>query len=309
MLRDGAWYWWDVAPQSVWYPLGFPLQLTTNSPEVLRAAGQSWGESEQAFDAQPLCLRVTVSPGEKAAGPAFHIDGHLLTIVGDRENYAIADLNGLSACCRVTAGTVADAAWFRWFFLDALILSLLAQKHTVPVHAGCVAREKSGVLLFGSSGAGKSTLAWACARAGWRLVGDDAAWLLPGAEPAMAIGRPQQVRLRPDAPRHFPELAGLAAKARPNGKMSIELRLCEFPDIRTAPRTEIERVVLLERGAGVGLIPIARETALQAMLRDCVPYREEVHARHKATVSKLADVPAFRLQYRSLDEALELLRC
>ena len=298
-----------MAPQGVWFPLGFPLQLTTNSAETVCAIEQSWGDGKQAFDARPLRLQVTVSAGGKSSEPAFHIDGHWLAIIADRENYAVADLEGLSAWCRVTSGTVADGAWFRWFFLDALILSLLAQKHTVPVHAGCVARAGSGVLLFGSSGAGKSTLAWACARAGWSLVGDDAAWLLPKTEPAIAIGRPQQVRLRPDAPRHFPELAGLEAKARPNGKMSIELRTREFPQVLTAGRTDIERVLFLERGEGAEMVPVARETAFEAMLRDCVPYRAEVHARHKETVSQLAKLPAFRLQYQSLDEALELLRC
>jgi len=295
---------------SVCHPLGFRVNLTTNSPEVVRAAGESWGAGGAGFESQPLQLRVLVSPGGKAAEPAFHVESHLLSIVSDRENYAVADLRALSGWCRVTSATVADSAWFRWFFLDALILSLLAQKHTVPVHAGCVARDGCGVLLFGSSGAGKSTLAWACARAGWSLVGDDASWLLPEANDPIAVGRPQQVRLRPDAPRHFPELAGMAAHARPNGKMSIELRTRDFPLVRTESRARVGRVVFLDRGhAAPGLIPVPREAALEGMLRDCVPYRDEVHARHVATVRRFADVPAFRLRYGSLGEALELLRC
>jgi len=299
----------NVHTRTVCYPLGFPVRLTTNSVEVVRAAEESWGGSGPLSEAEALRLRVIVGAGARAAEPAFHIERHLLSIVGDRENYAVADLRGLFGWCRVTASTVADGPWFRWFFLDALILSLLAQRHTVPVHAGCVSREGSGVLLFGASGAGKSTLSWACARAGWSLVGDDAAWLLPNAHCPTAVGRPQQVRLRPDAPRHFPELAGMEAHARPNGKMSIEIRTRDFPRIRTERQTAVERVVFLDRGDGTpALTAVAREAALETMLRDCVPYRDEVHVRHAATVSRLADLPTFRLQYRSLDEALELLR-
>ena len=300
----------DVHLRAVCYPLGFPVNLTTNSPDVLRAAEESWGSGGMEFEARPLRIRVMVGAGPKAADPVFHIEGHLFSIVSGRENYAVADLNALFAWCRVTAATVTDSAWFRWFFLDALILSLLAQRHTVPVHAGCVAREGSGVLLLGPSGAGKSTLSWACAREGWSFVGDDAAWLLPESEQPVAVGRPRQVRLRPDATRHFPELASMAAHARPNGKMSIEIRTRDFPGVRTASHAQVERVVFLERrDSSPGLIAMPKEDALEGVLRDCVPYRDEVHARHIATVRKLAALPAFRLQYRSLDEALELLRC
>jgi hypothetical protein len=289
------------------YPLGFRVTLLTDSRDVVRAAEESWGRSRQEFDGPPLELRVTVSPGgSQAADPAFHIDGHLLSIVSDRDNHAVADLDRLQASCHVTSTAVADRAWFRWFFLDALILSLLAQKHTVPVHAGCVARAGSGVLLFGASGAGKSTLAWACARAGWNLVSDDAAWLLPAS--AVAIGRPQQVRLRPDAPRHFPELAGLQPHTRPNGKLSIEIRTHDFPAVRTASHAPVERIVFLDRrDAAPAMDAVPPETALAEMLRDCVPYRYEVHARHAETVRRLSHLPAYRMRYRSSDEAVGLL--
>jgi hypothetical protein len=286
------------------YPLGFRVNLTTNSREVERAAEESWGSSRHEFEGKPLDLRITVTEnGERATDPSYRIERHLLSIVSDRANYAVADLERLVACCYVTSRTVADRPFFRWFFLDALILSLLAQKHTVPVHAGCVARRGAGVLLFGASGAGKSTLAWACARAGWSLVGDDAAWLLP--ETAVAIGRPQQVRLRPDAPRHFPELAGLATQARPNGKLAIEIKPADFPGIRTATHAPVSRVVFLDRrDQSPGLVAVPQEAALDAMLRDCVPYRDEVHARHVATVAKLSHVPAHRLHYRTVDALL-----
>jgi len=290
------------------YPLGFPVDLITNSTAVIDSAEDSWGSVEQQFEGRPLELRVDVGPGPKGREPSFRIERHLLSIVSDRSNYALADLDELFACCVVTEETVADRAWFRWFYLDAILLSMLAQRHTVPVHAGCVAGAGGGVLLFGSSGAGKSTLTWACARAGWTLVSDDAAWLLPGASQPTAVGRPQQVRLRPDAPRHFPELEGKQGQARPNGKVAIELRPREFPSIRTASRTAVNGVVFLDRGEGSAeLAPMERDEALAKMLRDCVPYRDEVHARHAVTVARLADLPAWRMRYSGLDEGIALV--
>ena len=50
--------------QSVYYPLGFPLQLATNSADVNTAARELWGRYPQAFDQPPLQVRVLVEPGE-----------------------------------------------------------------------------------------------------------------------------------------------------------------------------------------------------------------------------------------------------
>ena len=84
------------------------------------------------------------------------------------------------------------------------------------------------ICLTGVSGSGKSSLAFACARAGWTFVSDDATWL-PIDEPAIAVGRPRHARFREDAPRLFPELARYAAEQRPNGKITIEAPLADFP--------------------------------------------------------------------------------
>ena len=49
--------------ESVYYPLGFPLQLATNYAEINMAAEESWGRYPQAFETTPLRLRVAVEPG------------------------------------------------------------------------------------------------------------------------------------------------------------------------------------------------------------------------------------------------------
>src|SRR5215813_9340231 len=42
------------------YPLGFPLEITTNSPEVIAAADESWQYFSRAFSHCPVQLRVGV---------------------------------------------------------------------------------------------------------------------------------------------------------------------------------------------------------------------------------------------------------
>src|SRR6266576_4577256 len=72
---------------SVYYPLGFPLQLATNSVEVNMAARELWGRYPQAFDQPPLQLRVLVEAGDThPAVPFYRGQQHLMTITADAQN-------------------------------------------------------------------------------------------------------------------------------------------------------------------------------------------------------------------------------
>jgi len=300
----------DLPLTGRYYPAGFPLELTTNSLGVLQAAEESWGQWPSEHARRPIRLRVIASPaGARAGAPSFHRYDHLLCVVSDSDNFAVADLNSLEACLFVSAQTAADRAWMRWFFLDALAYILLAQRYTVPVHAACVARQQAGVLLCGRSGAGKSTLSFACARAGWTFLSDDGTWLLPESGDSTAIGRPFLARFRTDAPRWFPELDGFPQSVRPDGKVSLEIPLEQVPDIRTARNCRVSSVVLLDRRPGwqAQVQEIPPSEAIEFMLEEIRSYGAEVDRRSRQTVRKLAHVPAYRLQYDGLDRAVELL--
>jgi hypothetical protein len=244
-----------------------------------------------------------------AKEPSFRRYGHLMCVVSDSANFAVADLNSLAACLFVSARTAADRAWMRWFFLDALAYILLAQRYTVPVHAACVARHETGVLLCGRSGAGKSTLSFACARAGWTFLSDDGTWLLPDREDSAAIGRPFRARFRTDASQWFPELKGFPQSVRPDGKVSIEVALEQFPKIRTARNCRVGSVVVLDRQtrskAQLQTIPPAE--VVDFMSEEIRSYGEKVDRRSEKTLRNLVHVPAYRLQYDGLDRAVELL--
>jgi len=302
----------ELSHSATYYPAGFPVTVSSNSLDVQEAARESWGDDLPAFDRAPLELRIVVrKDGPLAPEPSFRSQGHLLSIVSCPDNFAVLDLRALFAYAFVSARTAADHAWFRWFFLDPMALILLTQRHVAPVHAAYVVCSGSGILLCGPSGAGKSTLAYACARAGWTYVSDDCTWLLPEVEHPHAIGAPHRVRLRHDAPALFPELAGSIARARPNGKIAIEVRTAELPGILTAPRSAVNALVFLRRAVNATprLETLPSSALWEELVRDgaYASYGEETDRRLERERRKLLRVPGFRLHYRDWEDALELL--
>jgi hypothetical protein len=300
----------DLPLSATYHPLGFRLSIATNSRDVLEAAAESWGHYGPEFECQPLELRIMVQPeGDLAPEPSFRSQRHCFSIVSDRDNFASYDSQSMCGYCFVSARTAADHAWFRFYYLETMVYMLLAQRYVVPLHAACVARNGSGVLLCGVSGVGKSTLAYACARAGWTYVADDSIVLLPDADDRTAIGKPHQARFRDDAPGLFPELAGYVPRLRPNGKLSIEVPMSAFPRIHTASRCRIGCVVFLDRrhGSPARAEAMPPSEVVETLVRDMPSYGDEVRAMVEKAVRRLQQVPAYRMRYEALDEAVELL--
>ena len=291
-----------------YYPFGFRLDLASNSREVLDAADENWGTYEPEYDDPPLTVRMLVQPGSQLSPqPVHRMQGHLYSVVASRENYAVVDLDALFAYAWVTERTIADHSWFRWFYLDAMAGTMLAQRHVVPMHSACVERNGIGVLLWGPSGMGKSTLAYACARAGWTFIADDATILPQNRCDCVVTGKPHQARFREDAPRLFPEFDGYATRARPTGKLSIEVPMKALPGIRSAVRSEVKRMVFLDRGKAAGLERIGVESALEQMMQDSRSYGEETQARHEKALRRLLHAPMYRLCYERSQDAIEAL--
>jgi len=300
----------DLPLYGAYYPLGYRAEVKTNSPEVLEAAMESWSSYGPQFECEPVSLRIVVEgEGEHAEAPSFRQQGHLLSIVSDRTNFLVGDLTTLSGCGFITRATARDHAWLRWFFLDSMVQIYLEQRYFAAVHAACVANHETGVLLCGTAGTGKSTLAYACARAGWTYLSDESVHLLLDAEAGAALGKPHQVRFRADAKLLFPELDPYPATMRPNGKVSLEVPMCQLPQIQTALRCQIGCVVFLDRlpRHTARAEAVSEAEAAKALLRDKAFYGEQLWVRHEATVRRLTGVPAYRMEYDQLGPAVELL--
>jgi hypothetical protein len=294
-----------------YYPAGFRLNIATNSRDVLDAAEESWGLYRQEFECEPLEFRVVVQPpGDLAPQPTFRMQRHLSSVVSDAHNYAICDTQAWFVSIWTSEKTAADHTWLRWFYLESLAYLLLAQRYVVPVHAACVAWDGAGILLCGESGAGKSTLSFACARAGWIYLSDDCTWLLAESKDRIAIGKPHQIRFRDDGPRFFPELEGFATSARPNGKLTIEVPMAAFPQIRTVSRCPIGGLVFLDRRSGghPRRESIPSGEAMDRLLCDLPTYGPEVDVMHERAVRSLQGLPAWLLHYESLEDGIGLLQ-
>jgi hypothetical protein len=233
-------------------------------------------------------------------------------MVGDAANFAVCDYTQSFGYGWITPAVVERRAWFRWYFLEALVYTLLAQLHVTPVHAACVSRHGNGVLLCGVSGAGKSTLAYACARSGWTYVADDATMLVRRAGGRQVVGKPHHIRFRETAGVLFQELGGRLASWGLNGKPTIEIPTAELPGIQTALTCEVSRVVFLNRDGrrDAQLVPIDGPDALQRLVRGLGLYDRPVYEDQLRTLENLIEVPSFELRYGDLDAAvreLELL--
>ena len=292
------------------HPLGFSLHLATNSRDVIQAAQEAWNAYGPAYARQPLEIRMIVQAEGALADepPVFRSQGNLFSVVYDRHNFGVCESTSLEGYCFISRKTASDHVRLRLHFLEAMTYMLLAQRHAVPLHAAAVARGGAGFLLCGPSGAGKSSLAYACARAGWTFVSDDATWLPAHAGGRTAVGRPRHARFREDAPRLFPELARYAAGQRPNGKITIEAPIADFPTLRTGVHCTADHLILLDRRpCAPRLIPLSTAEVIAGLLADMPAYGERVRELYERTLGRLTGASAWRLEYETLEQGLKLL--
>jgi hypothetical protein len=292
------------------YPLGYPVEITANSDAVLLAARESWAESRQAFFEKPVQIRaLAVADGITGlpANPSYRIEHHLMSVVADAANHAVADLTTGFAWCVFGESALQDRRWLRYYFLDAIAYTILDSVFFTPVHAACVAWNDRGVLLCGDSEVGKSSLSYACARQGWTFVSDDASHLIHGGD-RIAIGNPHQLRLREPAHDLFPELRSWLATLRANGKMTIEVHTRNLAGIQTAPQARIHRIVFLNRRPGpIESRPFHRDEALRRMQQVLAIKHGPIVDSYMRDLSHLLDAGIVELSYQDLGAAVREL--
>ena len=171
----------------------------------------------------------------------------------------------------------------------------LRQKGRYLVHAaGVVDPWGRAWLLSGDSGAGKSTLAYALARAGWSVLGDDGVLIevVGGNVVAHPWKDPLNVSrtLAPD----FPELQQHAPRARlgdPRQRVPMALPL--------GRSAAVAAVIMLERGETHAVESIGPLEALAVLIRQSPAVMiDDDHARaHLQTLTRAAALLCFRVQH------------
>jgi hypothetical protein len=301
----------ELPLRATFYPWGFPAEIQTNSGLVLSQYEELWGKFVPQHDTPPLACNVQLVASDAAEcppEPTYRFMPPLMMCVADADNYGIVDLDSCHTNITVSSVALKHHLYAKYYLLGTPV-SCIATRFTTPVHAACVVLGGRGVLLCGDSGAGKSTLSYACARAGFTYVSDDASFLLNEGKERLVTGNCHQVRFRPSAAELFPEIEGLEITPRAAGKPSIELPTASLRHIAGAQTAHIDFIVFLNRRAGglPQLVPYSRQIAGRYMHQ--VPYgpKESLAAQHRA-IENLLRVEIFELRYSNLDWAVARLQ-
>lgn len=164
------------------------------------------------------------------------------------------------------------------------------------LHAsGVVAADDRAWLLTGESGCGKSTLAYALARKGWPVLGDDGVVLERNQQHAIAHGWREPLRVSIELRACFPELH--QREAFVNWR---DLRHRVDVEATFVRRAEIGGIIVLERGSADELSPLAPTAALAALVRQStfLLVTDDHAPAHLAMLTELVQsVPCFLLRH------------
>ncbi len=299
--------------RTIFFPLGFPVEVASNSPEIMEAARQSWGRFQFRFPFPPLHLRMGVNGdgvvNEVPPAPVYRLQWNILSNIADGENFTVTDLERGRSSGWVTRATLESPMYLRYFFLEAAALSMVSVLRAAPVHAACVALQNHGVLLCGDSGAGKSSLAFACARSGWTYISDDSTYVPLNRSDRLVVGNSHQIRFRPSGASIFPEIEGRRITPRAAGKPSIEIPITEFPGIVAADSCEIHSIVRLNRreGRNPELVRVPSGSFATAFHRDLIP-SVDMRSTQERTIRRLVEADTYELRYTDLDWAVDRLQ-
>ena len=300
--------------RSVFYPLGFAVEILTNDSAVLQAASAAWSHLQPRRMTATLQIKIAVhgtSSTPTPPAPQPWMQGALLGLVADEDNHAFLNLALGTTFARVSRAAVSNALYFRYHFLESLALVLISSMYAPALHAACVSRYGRGLLLCGRSGAGKSTLSYACARAGFTYTSDDSSYLILdslGGPAARIAGDSRKFRFRPETRELFPELRQRELTPRLEGKPSIVVPASDLSGLITADETAIHDILLLKRApiATATLVPIATTEALATLEESLYPVGE-IRTQHIAAVRRLSSLNAFEFHYSGLDDAVRIL--
>jgi len=297
--------------QETFYPLGFPVNLSTNSSQVFEVAAECWSGSQKLFAVEPIELQIGVSEGTSSicpGPPVCRMKGHLACNIADAENFTISDYDQGFSFVWVTRAAMEHPGYFHFFFLTSTVMGQIANRYAWGIHAACVELQGAGVLLCGDSGAGKTTLSYACARAGWTYITDDGSYLVDGREDRLIAGDSSRVRFRSASESIFPELRGMPVLQRAEvGKPSIELATDSSRRLLKATAARVRHIVFLKRGLQrQELVPFPVEAARLYMLQraSLVPILRE---RQTKMFDLLLEGGALELRYTDLGWAVDRL--
>lgn len=301
----------DACFSEVFFPLGFPVRVSTNRREVIDEARTNWSCCWPKSELEPLLINLeffsNLSRGVVTAVET-HVDGKFLTVDFDEQGIVIADLQEGVARGVLSEKVLTSKLHLGYYVLEAAALSMISTLRAVALHAACISWRGVGILLCGESGAGKTTLAYACARSGWTYVSDDASYLSLRSQTRRVVGNHHKIRFRDAATNLFDELCGKTVTSRATGKPSIELLTAELEDVRTAAHADVKFILFLSRNDAFQptLQPLEPEIARNYFKRFFLLQPDSESPTGEA-IDDLLSVPIFEFRYARLEPAVSFL--
>ncbi|HLV94196.1 MAG TPA: hypothetical protein VKS44_03310 [Candidatus Acidoferrales bacterium] len=310
---DPLLYRFEMPLKGLYYPFGFPVEITTNSADVLKAAERHWGAFQQMFPERPVEVRIGVletGAEIELVEPVLRSQGHLLIKVGTTDDFAVCDMKQGFAFAWVSAATARNHAYIHTHYIEGTAFWVLHTAYLTPIHAACVAFNGQGLLFCGESEAGKSSLAYACARKGWTFVTDDLSELVRGWETTSVLGNPYRFRLRESAVGLFPELREHPITLRANGDRAIELFTARDSTFVTAPCSRVDYVLFLRRQSSgpPRLAPFPKEKAMRWFEQVLCFGDQNVREAQAASFRRLLAAEILEFRYSDLDSAVDELK-
>lgn len=299
--------------RSRYYPMGFPLDVATNSEHILAAADRIWAQfpATQHGPAARLHVVVESRDAEVPLTPSIPQGrNHLVSIVHGPDNFAVCDLAGSFTFACLTRDVVRDREYVLYHFLEPTGYLMIDALHLSPLHASCAAIHGRAVVMYGDSGAGKTSLAYACARRGWTYLSDDATHIVRGRSDHAVVGRPFRIRFRESARLLFPELNRFVPERRPNGKLDIEVETGDL-GLSVALESHATHLVFLNRRnepADARVEPVARSEAARRLATLTCYGDEGIRSEQRRALADFLHLPIVRLTYSDPDGAECALR-
>jgi hypothetical protein len=295
----------------MYYPLGFPVEVNTNTVEVLELYQELWGTFAKRHETPPIRVNVHVTEGgatECPPTPVYRIVLPRMIGIADPNNYCIVDFEQNDVLIMLSRKTLSHGPYVKYSLLGTPGCCV-STRYTTPVHGGCVSLDGRGILLCGDSGAGKSTLSYACARAGWTYTSDDGVYISNDRTDLLVTGECHKVRLRPASEQFFPEVRGLEISQRAGGKASIEFPTAPMSHIVCSQTAKANFIVYLNRHSGgtPALVPYRKDVARHAMMQ-LLYGLQETRAVQLATIERLLSLDVLELRYTDLEWAIERLQ-
>ncbi len=312
--EDPLGYDLPLSLRSRYYPMGFPLDLETNSQDIIAAADWLWQKFPSPADAErPVTVRIVVEDRDASMPPVARMPrgrNHLISIVHGPDNFGMCDLAGFFTFVCLTRDVARNQSYVRYHFLEPAGYSMIDARHLSPLHASCAAFNGRAVLLCGESGAGKTSLAYACARRGWTYLSDDATHIVRGRDDRKVVGRPFRIRFRDSARRLFPELDRFKPELRPNGKLDIEVET-DTLDIPVALAGHASHIVFLNRRpeqVDARIAPVDRTQAARRLRNPAIYGDQTIRRDQNRALKEFLQLPIGELTYHDFDSAEHVLR-